>query len=211
MKELTDLLADLKEEVLKVVKEKVEAGEDPIEVLECCRRGIAIVGERFEKGEYFLSELIYASEIFKRIMEIVGPKLKKGAQLKSLGRIIIGTVEGDIHDIGKNIIAALLEAEGFEVVDLGVDVPPEKFIEAIKKYKVKLVGMSALITPAIESMKKTVEAINAAGLRDEVKIIIGGGRVNEYVKEYVGADAWANNASVGVRLCKELIGVKSAE
>jgi len=209
MKELADLLADLKEdEVLRVVKERVEAGDDPLEVLEACRKGMSIVGERFEKGEYFLSEMVYASEIFKRVMEIVRPRLKKKAQLRSLGRVVIGTVEGDIHDIGKNIVAALLEAEGFEVVDLGVDVPAEKFIDAIKKQVVEVVGMSGLLTPAIESMKKTVDVIKDAGLRSKVKIIIGGGRVNESVKEYVGADAWANNASVGVRLCKELVGVK---
>jgi len=207
MEELADFLADLKEEeALRITREKIEAKEDPIKILESCRAGITAVGDRFEGGEYFLSELLYASEIFKGIMEIVGPELKKVTPPKPLGKVVIGTVEGDIHDIGKNIVTALLEAEGFEVADLGVDVPAEKFIEAMRKHKPEIVGMSGLVTLAIESMKKTVDAIKDAGLRDKVKIIIGGGRVDEYAKEYTGSDAWADNAPTGVRLCKEFLG-----
>ncbi|MEM4952310.1 MAG: cobalamin-dependent protein, partial [Ignisphaera sp.] len=116
-----------------------------------------------------------------------------------VGRLLIGTVEGDIHDIGKNIVVTMAEAAGFEVIDLGVDVPPQKFVEAIKQYSPDIVGMSGLLTLAIESMKKTVDAIKEAGLREKVKIIIGGGRVDQYACQYIEADAWTNDAAHGVK------------
>jgi len=136
---------------------------------------------------------------------MIKPQLKKFAT-EYIGKIVIGTVEGDVHDIGKNIVIALLEAGGFEVIDLGVDVPPEKFVEAIKEHQPDIVGMSSLLTVAIESTKKTIDAITEAGLRDKVKIIIGGGRVDEYAVNYVKPDASTDNAAQGVRLCKELLG-----
>jgi len=203
---LVEAIVNLEEETaLQMSKQMLEAGMDPVDVFETCRKGMEKVGERFEIGEYFLSELIMAGEIFKRIMEIVRPQLKKDA-IKHLGRVLIGTVEGDIHYIGKNMVIALLEVGGFDVIDLGVDIMPERFIEAIREHKPDIVGMSGLLTLAIDSMKKTADAIKEAGLRNKVKLIIGGGRVNEDACRYVGADAWADNVSKGVRLCKELIG-----
>ncbi|MEM0315884.1 MAG: cobalamin-dependent protein, partial [Archaeoglobaceae archaeon] len=143
----------------------------------------------------------------KQVMELVRPLLGE-RKAESKGRIVIGSVEGDVHDIGKNIVIALLEAEGFEVIDLGVDQPPEAFVEAIKKHNPQVVGLSGLLTEAIESMKKTVDAIKSAGLRDKVKIIVGGGRTSEEVRAYTGADAWADDAAVGVRKIKALVGVE---
>ncbi len=206
--ELANALADLNEEkALRTTKEALEAGEDPVEILESCRNGITIVGDRFERGEYFLSELVMAAEIFKEAMELVRPKLEK-VVAKPLGKIVIGTVKGDIHDIGKNIAIALLEAAGFEVHDLGVNTPPEKFVDAIKEVNPEIVGMSCLLTLSIESMRKTVEAIGEANLREGVKVIIGGGRVDEVAYEYVVADAYTDNAVGGVTICKKWVGGK---
>ncbi|WP_456329690.1 cobalamin B12-binding domain-containing protein [Archaeoglobus sp.] len=206
--EFVNALADLDEaKTIELTKRRVEAGEDPFAILEDVRKATDIIGKRFEEGRYFVSDLIMAGEILKQIMDIVKPLIgEKGGEKK--GKVVIGTVEGDVHDIGKNIVIALLEAEGFEVVDLGVDQPPEAFVNAIKEHNPDVVGLSGLLTEAIESMKKTVEAIKEAGLRDRVKIIIGGGRTDEEAKEYVGADDWADDAAVGVRKIKALMGVE---
>ncbi len=203
---IVEAMVNLDEQAaLQLSREMLDNGMEPIEILEKGRAGMSIVGRRFESGDYFLSEMIMAAEIFKQIMEMIRPQLKKSAT-EYIGKIVIGTVEGDVHDIGKNIVIALLEAEGFEVVDLGVDVPPEKFVEAIKEHQPDIVGMSSLLTVAIESTKKTIDAITEAGLRDKVKIIVGGGRVDEYAVNYVKPDASTDNAAQGVRLCKKLLG-----
>jgi len=201
-----EVLADLKEEeAIRIAKERLEAGEDPLKLVEDCREAMKIVGKRFEEGTYFIADLIMAGEILKKITEMIKPKLKK-AKVKYLGKVVIGTVEGDIHDIGKNIVISMLEANGFEVIDLGVDVPPQKFVEAIRKFNPQVVGMSGLLTLAFDSMKRTVEAIKEAGLRDKVKIIIGGGTVDEKVKEYVGADAYGRDPVIAVSLAKKWVG-----
>ena len=206
--EFVKALADLDEaKTIELTKKRVEAGEDPFAILEDVRKATDIIGKRFEEGRYFVSDLIMAGEILKQIMDIVKPLIGEKAGEKK-GKVVIGTVEGDVHDIGKNIVIALLEAEGFEVIDLGVDQPPEAFVNAIKERNPDVVGLSGLLTEAIESMKKTVEAIKEAGLRDKVKIIIGGGRTDEEAKEYVGADDWADDAAVGVRKIKAVVGVE---
>jgi methylmalonyl-CoA mutase cobalamin-binding domain/chain len=194
---------------LELAAQMVESGIDPVEILEQSRKGMSVVGEKFESGDFFLSEMIMAAEIFNQIMGLIRPKLKKITK-EPKGKIVIGTVEGDVHDIGKNIIIALLEAEGFEVIDLGVDVHPAKFIEAINKHEPDIVGMSSLLTVALESTKKTVDAIIEAGLRDKVKIIIGGGRIDAYTADYIKPDASSDNAAQGVRMCLELIGGDNA-
>lgn len=190
---------------LKKAEEQLDASVNPVEILEKCREGMSIVGKRFETGEFFLSEMIMAAEIFTQIMDSIRPRLRRSA-IENKGKIVIGTVEGDVHDIGKNIFIALIEAEGFEVIDLGVDVPPQRFVEAIREHEPDIVGMSSLLTVAIESMKRTVDAIAEAGLRDRVKIIIGGGRMDGHAKEYIRPDAATDNAAQGVRLCKQLLG-----
>ena len=199
---LVEILADLKEEeALEIVKKKMEAGEDPLKIIEMCRNAVEIVGKRFENAEYFLPDLIMAGEILRKITEIVKPKMV--SNVKHIGTVVLGTVEGDIHDIGKDVVKFILDANGFEVYDLGVDVPPEKFVEKIKEVKPKIVGLSGFLTVAYESMKKTVDAIEVAGLRKKVKIIIGGGHIDERVQKYTGADAYAISAAEGVRICRQ--------
>ena len=176
-----------------------------MDILEMCRSGMSVVGERFEKGEFFLSEMIMAAEIFTQIMNSIRPLLKRSVE-EHRGKIVIGTVEGDVHDIGKNIAIALLEAEGFDVVDLGVDVAPGRFVEAVREHEPDIVGMSSLLTVALESTKRTVDAITEAGLRENVKVIVGGGRIDIHAAEYIKPDAWTDNAAQGVKLCTEFMG-----
>ena len=203
---IVDAIVDLDEPTaLELADEMIKSGVDPVEILEKCRRGMSIVGERFESGDFFLSEMVMAAEIFNQIMEQIRPRLKRSIT-EPRGKIVIGTVEGDVHDIGKNIVVALLEAEGFEVVDLGVDVPPGRFVEAIREHEPDIVGMSSLLTVALESTKKTVDAIEEAGLRDRVKVIVGGGRIDSHAAEYIRPDASTDNAAQGVKLCAMLMG-----
>ncbi|MEM1586729.1 MAG: cobalamin-dependent protein [Candidatus Bathyarchaeia archaeon] len=204
LEDLVEAFINLEEEkVLKNVENLVKIGKNPSEIIEACRRAAEVVGERFGRGEYFLSELVYAGEIFNNVMKIVLPLIKR--EIKPLGTILLGTVQGDVHDIGKNIFKAFAEAAGFKVIDIGVDTPPEKFVEAVKIYNPDIVGMSGLLTIAYDAMKRTVEALKEAGLRDKVKVIIGGGRVDENIKRYAGADEWADNAIVGVKKCKQML------
>ena len=205
MDNIVDAIVNLDEPAaLELAEKLLESGTNPVQILEKCRAGMSIVGEKFEEGEFFLSEMIMAAEIFNQVMDLIRPHLTKIDS--KAGKIVIGTVEGDVHDIGKNIVIALLEAEGFEVIDLGVDVPADKFVEAIKEYQPDIVGMSSLLTVALESTKQTVDAIKEAGLRDKVKIIVGGGRIDPQAAEYIEPDAYTDNAANGVRLCKELVG-----
>lgn len=204
--ELVNSFANLDEEKTLILVREALKQYTPAEILEACRKATDIVGDKFESGEYFLSELVYAGYMFNKIMDILLPELQKKGT-KYLGKIVLGTVEGDIHDIGKNIFKAFAEASGFEVIDIGVDVPPEKFIEAVKTHNPDIVGLSGLLTLAIDAMKRTVDALKSAGLRDKVKVIIGGGRVDENANQYVGSDAWADSATKGVKLCKQLIGI----
>jgi 5-methyltetrahydrofolate--homocysteine methyltransferase len=206
-KDLVKTLADLKEkEALKIVEDRLGAGEDPLKILEDARRAVEIVGKRFADCEYFIPDLVYAGEILKAITEKVKPKMTKGAEVKRLGKVIVGTVAGDIHDIGKDIVVFMLDVNGFEVLDLGIDVPVQKFVETIKESGSKVVGMSGFLTLAFQSMKDTVEAIKKAGLRDKVKIMIGGGQIDEQVRSFAGADAYGKDAMEAVKLAKGWIG-----
>jgi 5-methyltetrahydrofolate--homocysteine methyltransferase len=183
-------------------------GENPVEILNDCTRAMETVGKRFEAGEYFLPELMMAGEMMNQISEMVKPKLKGQVTSKKRGKVLIGTVEGDVHDIGKGIVSFLLGVNGFEVCDIGVDVPPGKFVEKIKNFKPQVVGLSGLLTLAYDSMKNTVQAIDKASLRNGVKIMIGGGQMGETVREYTGADAFGKDAMEGVTLAKKWIGRK---
>ncbi|MDD5702964.1 MAG: cobalamin-dependent protein [Dehalococcoidales bacterium] len=205
--ELAELLADLKEEeAIRNTKERLEKGEEPLKILEDSRTGMEIVGKRFASGEYFIPDLIYSGEILKQISEIVKPKLTEGIQQKKLGKFLLATVAGDIHDIGKDIVGFMMDISGFEVIDLGIDVPKEKIVEKIKETQPEIVGLSGFLTLAFDSMKETIEAIKAAGLRDGVKIMIGGGQIDEEVRKYTGADAYRPDAVAAVTLAKEWIG-----
>ena len=202
--DLVSTLADLKEEeVLRIVRERLASGEDPLKILDDSRKGMQIVGKRFSDSEYFIPDLVYSGEILKEITEIVKPKLKKAAEVERLGKVVIGTVAGDIHDIGLNIVGFMLDVNGFEVYNLGIDVPPQKFVEKIEATKAKIVGLSGFLTLAFDSMKQTVEAIQAAGLRDEVKIMIGGGQIDDEIRKYTGADAYGRDAMAAVSLARE--------
>lgn len=205
MNEISEAITNLEEEkVLKLVKEKLDAGEDPIKVLEACRIGMTEIGKG-SGDTIFLTDLIMAGEIFNQAMELLMPKLV-GAATESLGKVVIGTVEGDIHNIGKDIAINFLKAEGFEVIDLGVDVPAQKFVDAIKEHNPLVVGMSGLLTLSIEPMKKSIETIASGNLREKVKVIIGGERTDQSVCEYVGADAWVNDVIDGVKIIKNWVG-----
>lgn len=191
---------------LQRARELLDAGTDPMKILDACSCAMETVGKRFEKGEYFLPNLMMAGEMMKQISEMLKPLLKEEKSGAARGKVLMGTVEGDIHDIGKNIVTFLLEANGFEVRDLGIDQSPQKFVEAIQDFRPEVVGMSGLLTLAFESMKNTIQAIEAAGLRKKVRIMIGGGQVTEQVKDYTGADAYGPDAVVGLRLTKKWIG-----
>jgi 5-methyltetrahydrofolate--homocysteine methyltransferase len=208
-KDFVNLLADLKEdEVLKLTRQRLESKEDPMKILEDSRKGMEIVGKRFADGEYFLPELVFSGELIKEITEIVKPHLtKSSAKIKRLGKVVIGTVAGDIHDIGLNIVDFMLDVNGFEVTNLGVDVPAEKFVKAMKDTRAPVLGLSGFLTPAFDAMKETVEAMEKAGLRKNIKIMIGGGQMDDEVRKYAKADAYGKDAMAAVALSKKWIGV----
>ncbi|MEM2182325.1 MAG: corrinoid protein [Nitrososphaerota archaeon] len=189
---------------LEYTKEAINAGVNPQEIISnSIVKGLEIVGEKFEKGEYFLSELIAAGEISKQIISILNPILKaSGVPAKKLGKVVIGTVRGDIHDIGKNIVAMLLETAGFEVIDLGADVAPEKFVDAVIRNEANIVALSALLTVTMPEMRIVIEELKKANVRDRVKIIVGGAPLTKEYAEEIGADGYGENAFEGVKICK---------
>jgi 5-methyltetrahydrofolate--homocysteine methyltransferase len=193
-------------EALRIVQDRLSAGDDPLSILDDARRALEIVGKRFADSEYFIPDLVYSGEILKAITEMVKPKLSKAAEVKRLGKVVMGTVAGDIHDIGKDIVIFMLDVNGFEVYDLGVDVPAQKFVEKIKESGAPIVGLSGFLALAFDSMKQTIEAMKAAGLRDKVKVMIGGGQMSEEIRKYTGADAYGKDAMAGVTLAKKWAG-----
>jgi methanogenic corrinoid protein MtbC1 len=208
-KDLSKALAELKEEeALEIVEERLKGKGDPMSILDDARRGMETVGKRFADCEYFIPDLVYSGEILKKINEMVKPKLMGESAAKRGGKVVFGTVAGDIHDIGKDIVVFMLDVSGFDVLDLGVDVPPEKFVDKIRESGAPIVGLSGFLTLAYDSMKQTVDAIKAAGLRDKTKIMIGGGQISEDVVKYTGADAFGKDAVAGVTLAKQWAGVK---
>lgn len=204
---LINLMADLmEEETIAMVKELVSAGTNPMDILDDAGRAMAIVGKRFETGEYFIPDLMMAGEILKGISEIVKPLLEKEGPSEKKGKVLIGTVAGDIHDIGTDIVQFMLDVSGYDVLNIGIDVPVPVFVEKIKEFKPAVVGLSGFLTLAFDSMKKTVEAIEDAGLRKDVKIMIGGGQIDEEIRKYVKADAYGKDAMAAVTLCNGWIG-----
>jgi 5-methyltetrahydrofolate--homocysteine methyltransferase len=195
------------QEVIKIVEDRLKANEDPLKILGDARKGMEIVGQRFASSEYFIPDLVYSGEILKSVTELVKPRLTTTTESKKLGKIVFGTVAGDIHDIGKDIVVFMLDVNGFEVHDLGIDVPVQKFVDKIKETGAPIVGLSGFLTLAFDSMKQTVDAMKAAGLRDKVRVMIGGGQITEEVKNYTGADAYGKDAMAGVSLAKKWAGV----
>ena len=187
--------------VTEMVKERIQNNENPLNIMNDVREAMKIIGDKFSSKEYFLPELIMSGEILTQIFETLGPKLKetqKGGEKK--GKVLLGTVFGDIHDIGKDVVKFMLDANGFEVMDLGVDVPADKFIQTLKEFQPKVLALSGFLTLAYDSMKEIIEKLKAAGLRDGVKIMIGGGTVDERIVEFVGADAYGESAVDAVNL-----------
>ena len=207
---LINLIADMEEDdALALTQELIDAGSEPTDLLEICRAAMDIVGQRFEDNEYFIPELILAGEMLDQISSMVKPLLADTADEATKadgGTVLIGTVHGDLHDIGKNIVTFMLDVNGFKVIDLGIDVSPQAFIDAIRESSPQVVGLSGFLTLAFDSMKETVEAITEAGLRNDVKIMIGGGQVDEQIRRYTGADSFGLNAMSAVNQCKEWIG-----
>lgn len=206
---LVEAIVGMREkEAAEAARAMLDAGGDPLGLLDACRKAVETVGQRFESGEYFLPELMLAGEIVNQISGMVKARLADGApaQERRLGRVVMGTVKGDIHDIGKNIVSFLLDANGFEVIDLGVDVPPERFVEAVRQFEPQVVGMSCLLTLAYDPMKETVRALEDGGLRDRVKVMIGGAATNDQIRVYTGADAWGKDAAEAVSLARAWVG-----
>jgi len=205
--EITLALVELDEaSTSEHLQEQIHNGRKPKDILLDLQEGMEIVGERFASGEYFLAELIMSAEIFSNAMKILEPLLANDAP-GFKGKVVMATVKGDLHDLGKNIVVSMLRGSGFEVYDLGVDVSPQMIIEKVKETGATIVGLSALLTTAFPSMKKTIDALSQAGIRERVKVMIGGAPTNEDVKVFVGADAHGKDALQAVKIAGELMGV----
>ncbi len=207
-------IADLDEDgVVSAVRRCLRAGDDPVEIIAACEEGMHLVGKRYEQGEYYLSGLIMAGEIFREVLEIARPALESSLAGNGAGRVLLGTVQGDIHDIGKGILQIALRAYGFTVEDLGVDVRPRAFLDKTVEWHPDIVGLSGLLTSAYDAMRETVGLLraNTQPQASSIPIIIGGGTLNEQVRGYVGADFWCNDAIKGVRLCQQLMDARRTD
>ena len=195
-------IVELNEEnVLELLKKRLEKNEDPLNVMDDAKKAMKIIGDKFSNKEYFLPELIMSGEILRQIFEELGPRLKKAqSSEKKKGKVLLGTVAGDIHDIGKDVVKFMLDVNGFDVLDLGVDVPAKKFLESLKEFKPKVLALSGFLTLAYDSMKEIIDKLKVAGLRENLKIMIGGGTVDERIVEYVGADAYGQTAVDAVNI-----------
>lgn len=203
--ELLTAMADLDEDkTLCLVEKQLQAGLTPLEIVDTCRRGVEIVGKRYSEGQYFLSDLIMSEEIFKGVMRIVEPHIPVNVPQNGFS-IVMGTIEGDIHDLGKNIVIYLLRSRGFHVHDLGVDVPPEKFVQAVNETGASILGISVLLSFCVSSVKKVVDLLQEAGLRDKVKVVVGGYPVNQLVKEYTGVDYYANDVTQALEIYEKIL------
>lgn len=204
--ELSIALVELQRDaVAEIVRRRLAAGEAPLGILDACRAGMALVGERFQAGDYFLAELLLSAEIFKRVAADLEPHLAKGRPATPTGTVVLATMKGDIHDLGKNVFATLLRVQGFAVHDLGVDVPPERLAAAVAELQPDFVGFSALLTPAFESMKRAADLLVQAGLRERLQLLIGGGVTTPAVQDFVGADFQTVDATAGVAHCVKVV------
>ena len=204
---LVTLIAELKkQEAIQVTEQRLKSGEDPLKILDDGKKAMQIVGRRFSEGTYFIPDLVYSGKILEQIAELVKPGLAQAPQTEKRGKIVLGTVAGDLHDIGKNLVTFMLDVNGFAVYDLGVDVKPQIFVDKIREIQPQIVGLSGFLTSVYQAMKDTVDAITASGLRNEVKIMIGGGVMDEEVRKFAGADAYGQDAMAAVNLAKDWIG-----
>jgi 5-methyltetrahydrofolate--homocysteine methyltransferase len=207
MKEqLVNAISDMEqEEAIRLAKEMLDSGIDPQEILDASREAMNIVGNRYERKEYFLPELIIAGDLLKEIAALVKPRMKAMGAGKTLGKVLLGTVAGDVHDIGKDVVGFMLDVNNFEVKDIGVDVPAEMFVHTVREFKPNVLGMSGFLTQAFDQMKRTIVALQQAGLRSGVKIMIGGAVMDASVSQYVGADAYGADAIAAVKLAKSWV------
>jgi methanogenic corrinoid protein MtbC1 len=204
---LVQAMADLEEDQFHSLFETaLSSGEDALALLETCRKGMDIVGKRYQEKDYFLTDLIMAAEMFKTAVAQLEPQLSGFETQEPAGTIVFGTVKGDIHDIGKDIVIAMLRGAGFTVHDMGVDVEPQAFVDKVRETGANIVGLTGLITMSYDGMKDTVTALEAAGLRSHIKIMVGGGMVNEKVLEYTGADAWGDDVTAAIALARKFSG-----
>ena len=202
--ELIEAITDMREEdAIKLTTQLLDAGTEPIAILDACRDAMGIIGKRFENGDCFIPELILAGEMLSQISGVVKPRLQKDGAAKKTGKVVLGTVQGDIHDIAKDIVGFMLDVNGFEVTDLGVDVPPAKFVDAVKQTGATIVGLSGFLTLAFDPMKFTVQALREAGLN--AKVMIGGGQIDDQIRQYTGADAYGRDAMAAVALAKSWV------
>ena len=198
---LAAAMGELDEDTVKEILEAIDNPEDANTAMEACQKGMDTVGKLFEEGEYFVGDLIYAGELMTDAVEVLKPYLAAGEASGNKTRMILCTVKDDLHDIGKNIVRSMLEANGFDVLDLGIDCPAEKVVETAKEEGIKIVALSGVLTLALDSMKATVDAIKAAGL--DCKVIIGGAPVSAEACKNIGADEWAHSPQKTVTTCKE--------
>lgn len=208
--ELQIAMADLDEEkTLRLVEERILAGSTSMDIIESCRRGVEIVGVKYSDSDYFLSDLIMSEEILKEVMRILEPHIPVNGSNNGFvpSPIVMGTIEGDIHDLGKNIIIYLLRSSGFQVHDLGVDVTPERFVQAVNETNAPILGISVLLSFCVGSIKKVVDLLIDAGLRDKVKVVVGGYPVNQEVKEFTGADFYANDVTEALKIYRDILEV----
>lgn len=205
---LTEAIVEMQEDkALTLTRELLDGGTDPLAIFGAYQNALQEIGKRFEKEIYFIPELLMSGEMMKNAMELIKPFLKEGegAKTQKIGKILIATVAGDIHDIGKNIVSMLMDLNGFDVLDLGIDVPSDKIVAEAKAFGADIVGLSGLLTLAFDPMKEVVEKLTKAGLRDKLKVIIGGGQMDDKVREYTGADTYVTDAVAGVNICKEWV------
>ncbi|MGD2039403.1 MAG: cobalamin-dependent protein [Anaerolineae bacterium] len=208
MGQLADAMVALdKEAALNATQQALAAGQDPLTLVDDARQGLEEVGDKFESGEFFLMELMRAAQIFQSMAEVLNPKIMEVyGGVEATGKVVLGTVSGDIHDLGKNIVKILLECRGAEVIDLGVNVPTEQFVQAVKEHQPQVIGMSALLTASVSEMNRNVEALEEAGVRDQVKVILGGGIVGEIDRAMLRADFATVDANVGIRQIEAWLG-----
>jgi methanogenic corrinoid protein MtbC1 len=202
MSNFIDEIVELNENrVIELLKGRLQNNDDPLGIMDDVKKAMKVIGDRFSKKEYFLPELIMSGEILRQVFEELGPKLKEAQNSQEKkAKVLLGTVAGDIHDIGKDVVKFMLDANGFDVLDLGIDVSADKFIESLKEFKPKVLALSGFLTLAFDSMKEIIEKLKDAGLRDSVKIMIGGGTIDERIVKYVGADAYGQSAVDAVNL-----------
>ncbi|SHK22474.1 Methanogenic corrinoid protein MtbC1 [Desulfatibacillum alkenivorans DSM 16219] len=206
MQDLVNAMADMMEDkVIELTNQYLDEGQDPVAIFRAYQEAMEEIGRRFEANTYFVPELIMAGEMMKTGSELIKPHLKNDAEdgPAKIGKFLLATIEGDIHDIGKNIVGMMMDLNGFEVMDLGVDVPADVIIEKAREFNPDIIGVSGLLTLAFDPMKGLVEKLQEAGLRDGFKVLIGGAQIDEQVSEYVGADAFVTDAVAGVNICKE--------